>query len=86
MRDVVKKEDCIRCLLLRNFVDYNVESLLPLHNCCNRCHRICKCGDGECREAIPEFDKVEEEFTAICSGEAGRIVTEEDKDCKGSSN
>lgn len=78
VRYVVKKDDCIRRLLLNNFVDGNVSSVSPLHCCCSRCHKICACSDGNCTIPLNEFDKV---CDTPAPNPTGRIVTSDDKDC-----
>ena len=78
MRDIIESHDCIRHLLLKDFVDGDLESVAPLHNCCSKCHLKCKCSDGECAEAIPIFDEVHEDSTTDFSTAATRTATEDD--------
>lgn len=46
---------CCRIAFLESFDD-KVCSILPLHSCCNVCHKNCKCAGSDCSIPIPIFD------------------------------
>ena len=58
IKDVLKKEDCIRKLLLSHFTDGKVD-VQTMHNCCSRCHKLCSCcTDGQCVKPFYKFDHI----------------------------
>ena len=77
IRHVVKKKECIRKLLLCHFTDKDV-SLTPMHDCCNRCHILCKCNGDKCAKMPYPFDNLS---TVVEEAEQIREVDEEDKNC-----
>jgi len=69
-------ESCYRVAFLKSFDD-KVSSVSPMHNCCNVCHKKCKCGGSQCSEPIPSFD-----FEPGESGqEKSREVSVDDEAC-----
>ena len=77
IRHMVKKKECIRKLLLCHFTDDDV-SLSPMHDCCNRCHALCKCGGDTCTKMSYPFDKLS---AVVKEVEQIREVYEDDKTC-----
>ena len=78
IRAAVRKahESCCRVAFLRSFDD-KVSSVSPMHNCCNVCHKKCKCDGSQCSESIPSFD-----FEPGESGqEKSREVSVDDEAC-----
>ena len=76
IKNVVKKNDCVRKLHLYHFTDDEV-TMPTMHDCCNRCHEKCSCNaEGQCS------------ILFYCIGEptdttdiTTRDVSEEDKQC-----
>ncbi|CAB3978785.1 Hypothetical predicted protein [Paramuricea clavata] len=77
VKSVVKKQECIRKLLLCHFTDDD-PTVAPMHNCCNRCHNLCKCGGDKCGNDPFPFDKLPPRAE---EDEKRRVVTEDDKNC-----
>ncbi len=78
VRAAVRKahESCCRIAFLKSF-DEKVSSATPMHNCCNVCHKKCKCDGSKCSKPIPNFD-----FEPVETGqEKSREVSVEDKAC-----
>ena len=75
IRNVVKQDDCIRKLLLFHFTDDDL-TLKPMHDCCNRCHALCKCDGDKCAKAFFPFDKLPSKTEEV---EKVRKVTDCDK-------
>ncbi|EDO46405.1 predicted protein [Nematostella vectensis] len=55
MRNYAKGEQCRREMLAKHFKE-KIKGVQPLHNCCDNCMQLCKCGGDEC-----EFSEQEEE-------------------------
>ena len=80
IRDVIKKNDCIRKLLLCNFTDGEID-VPTMHNCCSRCHATCSCGmDGQCTKPLYNFDNIVISETAT-NQTMTRDVTDDDRTC-----
>ncbi len=77
IRNVIKKQECIRELLLCHFTD-DEPTVAPMHNCCNHCHNLCKCDGDKCACSLFPFDKLSSEAVG---SEKVRTVTDSDKQC-----
>lgn len=69
---------CCRIAFLESFDD-KVCSILPLHSCCNVCHKNFKCAGSDCSIPIPIFD-CERAFYTI-DLEKSRTVSEDERCC-----
>lgn len=80
IRDVIKKNDCIRKLLLCHFTEDNID-VPTMHDCCSRCHKLCACGgDGQCTNPFYEFDHIVVNKPTTNTA-MQRVVTEDDRTC-----
>ena len=68
---------CCRIAFLESFDD-EVCSVSPMHDCCNVCHKSCKCEDSGCSKPIPNFDCVP---SSECDQEQSREVSEDERAC-----
>ena len=69
---------CCRIAFLESFDD-KVCSILPLHSCCNVCHKKCKCAGSDCFIPIPIFDC--ERAPSTVDLEKSRTVSEDEILC-----
>ena len=69
---------CCRIAFLESFDD-KVCSILPLHSCCNVCHKNCKCAGSDCSIPIPIFDC--EHAPSTVDLEKSRTVSEDERLC-----
>lgn len=77
IRDVIKKQECVRKLIFCHFTDNDV-TLTPMHDCCNRCHILCKCDGDKCTKSSFPFDKLP---STTEEAEKVRQVNDDDKTC-----
>lgn len=75
IKNVIRKKECVRKLLLCHFTDEEF-SMPTLHDCCNRCHISCQCEGDACSKAY-EFDRVIDGE----GNEKTREVSNDDKQC-----
>ena len=68
---------CCHIAFLESFDD-KVCSVSPMHNCCNVCHKNCKCKDSGCSRPIPNFDCVP---PSESDQEKSREVSEDERAC-----
>lgn len=56
VKDFVKTNECLRVAAYKPF-DARIEPLIPLHNCCCYCSKLCRCHGENCNEEPPLFEK-----------------------------
>ena len=78
VKEVIRSKECVRKLLLHNFTDEDV-SLSVQHDCCNRCHAVCKCAGEDCSVLHFDFDQTQEVTQEATQDE--REVSPEDREC-----
>ena len=76
VKDVIRKKDCVRKMLLCHFTEDESYTVPIMHDCCNRCHLSCKCEGDHCPKEFV-FDKVMEAKHVLET----RDVSKEDKEC-----
>ena len=79
MKEVIRKKECIRKLLLCHFTDDDI-SLPTLHDCCSRCHTSCTCEGEECSKPYFNFDQMTDISMRKKIRELWNVCTE-DKQC-----
>ena len=77
VKEFAKSSSCFRKELYKS-LDSTIESVMPLHNCCNNCANNCNCGGGKCDMELLAFEIP----SATDSNEASktRSVSPEDKE------
>ncbi|KAL9988747.1 hypothetical protein ACROYT_G003230 [Oculina patagonica] len=77
VKEFVRASICIRTALFKEFAE--VDSTMPLHNCCSNCAKECICADGECSQELFAFEDPKPKSVEPVIG-FQRPVSEEDKE------
>ncbi len=77
VKEFVRASTCIRTALFKEFAE--VDSTMPLHNCCSNCAKGCICADGECSQELFAFEDPKPKSVEPVIG-FQRPVSEEDKE------